>query len=154
MPRASDTARGATESYADVVRHSPRRRRSTKTLKSGRDVRRPDALYRLVSPPHGTSARGPHDRRGEQGVPQPGFEDPRARSPDGHRSRGRREALVGNREDRAPERRRLALRAGQARSRTARARAAPGAETDRGGPGPEHGHNPSLPARPPGRERD
>src|SRR6059036_2966086 len=128
--------------------------RSTKTLKTARDVRRPDAPYRLVSPPHGTSARGPYDRRGEQSVPQSGFEDPRAGGPDGHRSRGRREALVGNREDRASERRGLALRAGQTRLRTARARAAAGAETDRGGPGPEHGHDPSVPARPPGRERD
>src|SRR2546428_2117112 len=130
------------------------RRPCTKTLKSGRDVRRRDALYRLVSPPHGTSARGPDDCRGEQGVPQSGLEDPRTGGPDGHRSRGRREAPARNREDRAPERRRLALRAGQARVPAAGARAPAVPEADTRGPGSEHRHDPSLPAPPPGCERD
>src|SRR5207237_5091822 len=96
----------------------------------------PDALYRLVSTPHGTSARGPVDRRREQGVPQPGLEDLGASRPDGDRAGGRREAPPRDREGGPPPGRRHAVGAGEAAVRADGARAAPGETPDLGGPRP------------------
>src|SRR5207245_3230254 len=52
----SDGRARATESYSDVVRQRPSRRRSTKTLKTARDVRRPGCTLAtcLASPRHGS----------------------------------------------------------------------------------------------------
>src|SRR5439155_6312700 len=140
--------------YRDLVRQRPFWRASTKRLRRVRALGPADALYRLVSPPHGAPARGPFDRRREQGVPQPRLQDLGAGGPDGDRPRGGREAPARDREGSVAPGRRDAFGTRQASLRTAGARAAAGEATDVRGPGPAEDRDPALPARPSRCERE